>query len=122
VKKKYGERQLARILLISALRDGMQIDCIGELMTLVNGETEDEADDIISEDRLYDCFCLAAAQTEENPDWRGVIRSVVSKEQLAPEAENRLCPALVVMLHAYLAGVYRQRAAEHLTKLKESVQ
>ena len=32
VEKKYHERQLARILLISALRDGMKIDAIGELL------------------------------------------------------------------------------------------
>ena len=54
VEKKYRERQLARILLISALRDCMKIDSIGELLTIVNGDTEDTSDDIISEEQLYD--------------------------------------------------------------------
>ena len=54
VKKKYHERQLARILLISSLREAMKIDSIGELMKMVNGNTDDESDDIISEEKMYD--------------------------------------------------------------------
>ena len=37
-QKKYRERQLARILLISSLRDCMPLDRIGTLMALVNGD------------------------------------------------------------------------------------
>ena len=57
--KKYTERHLFRILLISALRDGMNIEDVGELMVLINGDADDESDDIISEERLYDYFCQA---------------------------------------------------------------
>ena len=54
--KKYYERHLSRILLISALRDCMNIEDIGELMVLINGDTDDAGDDIISETALYDVF------------------------------------------------------------------
>ena len=55
--KKYYERHISRILLISALRECMNIEDIGELMSMINGDTDDETDDIISETRLYDYFC-----------------------------------------------------------------
>ena len=64
VRKKYHERQLARILLISALRESMQIDRIGELMALVNGSADDTGDDIVSEEQLYDYLCEAIGQTD----------------------------------------------------------
>ena len=64
VNKKYYERHLSRILLISALRDRMNIEEIGELMVLINGDTDDESDDIISEARLYDCFCRVVKHLE----------------------------------------------------------
>ena len=70
VEKKYHERQLARILLISALRDGMKIDAIGELMTMVNGDADDVSDDIISEallhiDRRASQYTIIAEPSEE---------------------------------------------------------
>ena len=45
--KKYYERHLSRILLIAVLRDCMNIEDIGELMQLINGDTDDESDDIV---------------------------------------------------------------------------
>ena len=59
VNKKYGRRHLARILLISCLRDSMPIDRIGAILIYINGDTNDESDDIITEDQLFDAFCLS---------------------------------------------------------------
>ena len=57
IEKKYRERQLARILLISSLRDCMKIDNIGSLLHIINGNADDTGDDIISEEQLYDYLC-----------------------------------------------------------------
>ena len=43
----------------------MNIEDIGELMHLINGDTDDESDDIISETALYDNFCKAVKGLEE---------------------------------------------------------
>ena len=61
VNKKYGDRHLARILMISMLRDSLKIDDVGELMRLINGDAEDESDDIIAETALYDLLCEVVA-------------------------------------------------------------
>ena len=56
VGKKYRERHLARILLIAHLRESMPIERVGELLSYINGDTDDESDDIITEEALYDLF------------------------------------------------------------------
>ena len=57
VSKKYRERHIARIMLIASLRECMLIERVGALMTYINGNADDEADDIISDVALYDVFC-----------------------------------------------------------------
>ncbi|MBQ4239093.1 MAG: DUF1836 domain-containing protein, partial [Ruminococcus sp.] len=51
VSKKYSERHLARILLIAELRECMAIDRVGAMLAYVNGDADDESDDIITEER-----------------------------------------------------------------------
>ena len=124
VEKKYRERQLARILLISALRDCMKIDSIGELLTIVNGDTEDTSDDIISEEQLYDYLCEiigtadeGALSFEEIPETvRSVTKDYVPTDDTAAE---RLNEALTVMVFAYTAGQYKKEADKRCLQLKE---
>ena len=123
VNKLYRERHLARILLISALRDGMQLDRIGELMTLINGVTDDESDDIISEEELYDIFCSLVSdccgkvfsQKEVNAL---VIRATREYRPPDKEALERLRQALVVMIYAYTSGLLKQKSEEEFENLK----
>ena len=124
VEKKYHERQLARILLISALRDGMKIDAIGELMAMVNGDADDESDDIISEERLYDYLCRSIGEMGERPLTPEEISTVVHQvtrdyEPPDGEAAQRLRSALTVMVFAYTAGQYKQEAEIHFRQMKE---
>ena len=125
VNKKYHERQLARILLISSLRDAMKIDTIGELMGLVNGSANDESDDIISEDKMYDYFCAAVAKTEnaipsleEIPDL--VDKTVSEYKEPCSGAKQKLKNALCVMVFAFSSAKYKQRAEELFASMKES--
>ena len=71
--KKYRERHIARILLIAALRDCMQIDRIGALMTYINGDADDEQDDIISDVALYDIFERVVASSRICDPTRGGV-------------------------------------------------
>ncbi len=124
VGKKYHSRQLARILLINALRDCMKLESIGELMELVNGDANDTGDDIISEEQLYDFLCeIIAAADEKAPSFgellpliREVTRDYSSE---SPENRQRLEKALEIMALAYTAGRYKQEADLRFNSLKE---
>ena len=123
VAKKYRDRQLARILLIASLRDGMQLDLICELMSFVNGDANDTGDDIISEEQLYDYFCeviaMARSGTHSPNDIPKTVREVTKDYVPTDEtAAERLNEALTVMAFAYTAGQYKQEADIRLEKIR----
>ena len=110
IAKKYYGRQLARIMLINALRDSMKIDNVGKLMEAVNGDTEDESDDIISEERFYDHLCRAFDACEHMifvEDISGTVRAIVDKYEpgIGEDPKKRLTDALCTMVYAYAAGI-----------------
>lgn len=122
VNKRYHARQLARILLISSLRECMKIESIGELMTYINGNADDEADDIISEERLYDCFCEVAVKSDRlgsDADISALIKEVL-KDYKAPnnDAYKKLSEALEIMVYAHIASQYKKKAEQRLSELK----
>ena len=117
--KKYTERHLFRILLISALRDGMNIEDIGELMILINGDADDESDDIISEERLYDYFCQAVRsldrQSFNEKEIDEVLKAVLSEQA---DETGRLALALKVMVYGYISGICQKNVNDNLDLLK----
>lgn len=111
--KKYRERHLARILLISALRESMQIDRVGALLRYINGDTDDESDDIITEEALYDLFCEITEQLEQHypaPDKIGEIVKEYVAAIVDKQASEKLANALNVMARAYMANLYKREA------------
>ncbi len=123
VQKKYHERQLARILLISSLRDSMRLESIGELMAMINGSADDESDDIISEERLYDYFCEIIRRNNKSSfsvdEIPGIVEEVISDYNSAAEnAGERLKSALTVMVYAHTAAQYKQRAEKLFKNMK----
>ena len=123
VCKKYYERQLARILLISALRDAMKIDSIGDLMALVNGSANDESDDIIKEELMYDYFCETVSKINHAIPSLEEIPALVAdtvKDYKEPRkgAAKRLADALCVMAYAYCCARYKQEADNLFAQMK----
>ena len=115
INKKYHERQLARILLISSLRDAMKIDSIGALMHFVNGSADDESDDIVPEDKMYDYFCRAISRSDNSIPSSEEIPHIVAqtlRDYCEPHqnAAKVLHDALCVMVYAYAAAKYKQQA------------
>ena len=53
IGKKYSEKQVLRILLINMLRSAMKLEDIAKLMSYVNGDVDDNSDDIIADIHLY---------------------------------------------------------------------
>lgn len=114
IGKKYRERHIARILLIGALRGCMQIDRVGALMTYINGNADDESDDIISDVTLYDIFCRlsdSVSDTLPSREAAGEKAEEILTEYIPPSPErSRLKEALTVMAIACIAGKLKQEA------------
>ncbi len=112
-EKKYGERQLARILLLSALREGMQLERIVRLLARINGSVEDREDDMIPESRLYDCLCFVMERCfqtgelgEESVD--ACVEESLASYEGAKENKERLRESLRVMVFACAAARFRK--------------
>lgn len=116
VNKKYGELQVARILLINLLRPAMQLDKIAALLSYVNGSVEDRSDDIIPEPALYNMVCagLFAMERERTIHHEFVITLTVRNLRVMRGpvlgAKERLSDALAVMLLNIAAATLMQQA------------
>lgn len=113
VRKKYRERHLARILLITELRESMQIDRVGVLLRYVNGDADDESDDIIKEEALYDLFCdIAQDLTKDpvSPDQIGERVTSLLDDSVETADSAKLATALTVMAYTYTANRYKRGA------------
>ena len=126
VKKKYFERQFARILIISSLRDSMQIERIAELLSMVNGSVFDESDDIISEGKLYDYLCEVIRRIDVigvSEEETSRVISEVTTDYVGPtdDSKRRLAKALTVMVYAYVSGRLRKEAEMCFAELKEGL-
>lgn len=123
VGKKYRARQVARILLISSLRECMRIEQVGALLQHVNGNADDREDDIISEEQLYDYLCEVVRQLDS--DWISAAEvpaliARVTDAYKAPDegARHRLTAALQVMVCAYMSGRLKREAERHFEALQ----
>lgn len=123
VSKKYGTRHLARILLISVLRDCMKIDNIGLLLNMVNGDTDDTSDDIISEEELYDCLCRVIRVSDSSvgiSDIPELVRHTTAELDNVKSSELRILNnALEIMISAYISGQYKKAVEEKFKLMKE---
>ena len=120
-KKKYYERHLSRILLISSLRDCMNIEEIGELMVLINGDTEDESDDIVSESKLYDYFCKAVKEMDNRMLNDETINSVIHNVLINEDNPNKskIVSALKVMVYGFISGNCMKQIKANLEELRK---
>lgn len=115
VDKKYFTGQAARVLIISALREGMKIEWIAALMDFAVSVCLEEGQ---GEARLYDLFCRTICGLS--------VREGLTEEKLVASAsavldgywgERReprrpLCDVLVTMAVAYFAARLQRRAEE----------
>ena len=119
--KKYYERHLARILLVASLRDSMNIEDIGELLILINGDVDDTSDDIISEEQLYSYFCEVINILDQNilndQEITKTIKKVLNKENNIHK--DRLILALKTMVYGYYSGKCIKQVNTTLNELRE---
>lgn len=122
VGKRYTLRQLCRILNINMLRGAMPIERICRLLSHVNGQLDDEADDMIDDSQLYFMFVKLSARMKELHDYEAGAKLLDSYladyEEPVPGARTRVREVLKIMLTAYLAARMMQETEKMLDKLQ----
>lgn len=119
--KRYTLRQLCRIININTLRAVLPMERICGLLGYVNGQLDDESDDIIDDAVLYFMFVRLASQAKELD--RSQDRDALLEQAMAdyaepyPGAKDRVKQALRIMLTGWLAARMRQETERMLGEL-----
>lgn len=123
VNKHYSLRQLCRIININMLKSILPLPDICSLLGYVNGQLDNEADDMIDDSDLYFMFVRLAVRSKEL--YKADGRDTVLDEELAhyqepvPGAKERVKEVLRIMLTAWLAARMAQETTRMLNNLKE---
>ena len=120
--KRYTLRQLCRILNINMLRGAMPIERICRLLSHVNGQLDDESDDMIDDSQLYFLFVKLAARMKELYDPAAADEMLEDYlkdyEEPVPGAKERVRAVLRIMLTAWLASRMMQETEKMLSALQ----
>ena len=122
-QKRYDLQQFCRILNINMLKDALIMEDIVGLMQYINGDLEDESDDLIDDPQLYFLFLKLAAHHRKMQTPAG--RDAYLQEVLAdyqepmPGAKQRVTKVLQIMLTAWAAAQLKQAAQKMVKELKE---
>ena len=122
VNKRYSCNQFCRIVTINMLRSAMTMDKICSLLTYVNGELDDESDDLIDDTVLYFMFLRLAARARHiggQDSWDEAIADILKNyDEPIPGAKKRIDQVLRIMLTAWI-GVQTIRRAEQMLSVLE---
>ena len=114
VQKRYDVDQLCRITAINALKGVLSMDRICGLLGYVNGQLDDDSDNLIRDSELYFLFVRLSARAKEL--YKAEDRDSLLEEALtdyaepAPGARERVKNVLRIMLTAWLAARMCQEA------------
>ena len=121
-QKRYTMRQLCRIININMLKGVLPMERICGMLGYINGQLNDESDDVIDDSQLYFMFVKLAARSKElftEQDREAVLDGYLeSYVEPRPGARERVKNVLRVMLTAWLAARMRQEAENMLNKLE----
>ena len=115
--KRYSQRQLCRIININMLKGVLPMERICGMLTYINGQLDDESDDVIDDSQLLCMFVKLAARIRQlnDPQEQEQMRQQVMSEyqEPIPGAKQRVEKVLQIMLTAWVAERLRQEA-EHM--------
>lgn len=120
-RKRYTLRQLCRIININMLKGVLPMERICGMLGYINGQLDDESDDVIDDSQLYFMFVRLAARAKEL--YREEDRDALLEQAMAdytepvPGARDRVKKVLRIMLTAWLAARMRQEAEKMLDEL-----
>ena len=122
IGKKYTLRQLCRIININMLKSALPMEEICRLISYVNGQLDDESDDLIDDSRLYFLFIRLAAKQGSLHNFESLdaclTEVLADYQEPVPGARERVKQVLKVMLTAWGAGMLRQQACSMAARLK----
>lgn len=117
-RKRYTIRQLCRIITINMLKSVLPMERICGLLGYVNGQLDDESDDIIDDSQLYFMFVRLAAKAGQIHDpavWdQCITREMENYEEPMPGAAQRVEQVLRVMLTAWASARLQKQAEQML--------
>lgn len=120
-RKRYSMNQLCRIISINALKSVLPLETICSLLGYVNGQLDNEADDIIDDSQLYFLFVRLAGRAKQLDDpeqlRQAMDQALAGYEEPVPGARERIEKALKIMLTAWLSARMRQAADTMLRNL-----
>lgn len=123
-QKRYTLRQLCRILNINMLKSVLSLEQICGLLTYINGELDNESDDLIDDSTLYFLFVRLAADFSfmQNPQGRDAYleKLLADYQEPIPGAKERVRKILGIMLTAWAAAQLRQLTEQMVTQLQET--
>lgn len=115
INKRYGERQIVRIILINSIRRSMKIENVINLMAYINGDVEDTSDDVVSDEVLFNEFCKAVymSDTSHTCDF-DVISAIIAEQvthipDLDETGRTKLQKTLQIMTLAFLSAQLQDR-------------
>ena len=116
VNKRYSLAQLCRIITINMLKNVLPMERICGMLGYINGQLNDETDDIIPESVLYDYVCravdvLADGDSAGLNQLNDVVESVVSSyEERVAGAKKRLSRGISVIVTSYYSTLVKNHA------------
>ena len=120
-QKRYSLQQLCRIININMLKGVLPMERICGLLSYINGDLDDESDDIIDDAKLYFIFVQLAARARnmDTPDqWKQAMQEVMDNyEEPFPGAKERIVKVLRIMVTAWLASRMVQEASKMLEEI-----
>lgn len=123
VKRMYSKEQFARIVIINMLREELQLERICELIRVIGGVLDDDADDLIGDDELYHRYVDMIAENKislDAPDSvvQAAERAAADFEESISGSRQKLAKILQVMLYAHSAAQLRGKAENILWSLE----
>ena len=120
-RKRYSMNQLCSVIHINMLKSVLPMEQICGLLSYINGQLDDESDDIIDASHLYFLFVRLAAQVRalNEPEERDRIigDALADYREPSPGAKERVAKALQIMLTAWVAARLRQEAETMIAQL-----
>ena len=120
--KRYAMNQVCRILNINMLRPALQMEQICSLLSCINGQLNDESDDLVDDAWLYFRFVQLAARARHiggTQSWDEALLEVTADyAEPVPGAREKLIGVLRVMLTAWVAAQLRGQAEKMLADLQ----
>ena len=125
-KKRYTLRQLCRIININMLKGVLPMERICGLLGYINGQLNDESDDVIDDSQLYFMFVTLAAHVREiagEQEREQFLEKVMaSYQEPVPGAAEKVRQVLRVMLTAWVAAGMQQQAEALLTAMEKGME